>query len=293
MRKLTLSVLFGLLAATTCLAQGPPKALLLPLVRVMDAWMDIEILTRLIPLTLTDAQLQALAAVYQQFPHPPPDLAKATEAAGKVEAFRLKLLAGGEMKPADMEGMGKMLQDVFKEFGDNGMGDGKPTDGLSVEEKLVWAVLTPDQQGKLMSSGGMMGGGPAGDVASRALSLLKRLRGMEDADWVKARDRLVELLAAQSGAEGTPARANAKQMFLDFLNRVRGMTEADFAAKQKELGAEAATLIPQGANLSAVMLEFDPTPIHMMLAMTLLNNRAPALLQELQTARAKPAGGGQ
>jgi len=59
------------------------------------------------------------------------------------------------------------------------------------------------------------------------MTVLKKLRELDDAAWTPARDKLAGLLAEQAGAAGTPARDNARQMFLDFLNRVRGMTATD------------------------------------------------------------------
>jgi hypothetical protein len=137
----------------------------------------------------------------------------------------------------------------------------------------------------------LIGGGDAQALGRRGIALLKRLRDADEATWVQSRDRLVALLSAQAGAEGTPARQNSRQMLLDFLNRVRAMSAADFGGKQQELMAEIATLVPQNANLTPVLLELDPTPIHQVLSQTLLNSRMPRLLHEMQAVRAKPAGG--
>lgn len=287
MRRLTLLWLVGLALVTPCLAQeaAVPKPVLLPLMQALDGWMDTIILIRLAPLKLTDAQLATFAALYQQHPFPPPDVKLATDAAAQVAAIRQQLLKGEELKPADQEALGKALQQAFKQFDDNGMQDQTPVTELTAEEKLVWGVLTVEQQKALLG----MADGAAGALGDRSLQLLKRLRTLDEAEWAKTRDRLAELLAAQAGAEGTPARANAKQMVLDYLNRVRAMTDADFAAKQKELAAEAGTMVPAGSNLAEIMREFDPTPLHQTLVQTLLNPRMPALLEAMVAARKKPA----
>jgi len=286
MRRLTVSLLLGLLLASACGAQEAEHGQLMAhLARVFDIWRDIEILGRLELLALTAAQLQTVAAVHQAHPLPGPDMKLIVEAVDKTEAFRQQLLGGKDMKPADQEALGRLTQAAFEQFGDRGGPDGKPVTDLSAEEKLVWAVLTPEQQGALV------GGGAPDAIGRRGMALLKKLRDADEATWVQSRDRLVSLLSAQAGAEGTPARENRRQMLLDFLNRVRDMTAADFGGKQQELMAEIAVLVPQGANLAALLIEFDPTPIHEALSQTLLNSRMPRLLQEMQAARAKPAGG--
>ncbi len=285
MRRFTTCLLIGLLFATTALAQDTDRTARMQCVtRALDAWMDIALLMQVGQLNLTDAQLQAFAALYEQHPPGKPDLAVVQEAADKLEAFRRDMLAGGQQKPDDWEAMGKLIQAAFAEF-NRGTDTGKTAE-LTPEEKLVWGLLAPEQQGKLL------GGADPAAMERSALSVLKQLRTLDQAAWPEKRDKLANLLAAGAGAEGTPARANALQMGLDFLNRVRDMTDAEFAQKQKELGAEAATLVPPGANLSAVLLEFDPSALHQALRGTLLNPRAPRLLQEMQATRAKPAGGG-
>jgi hypothetical protein len=278
-----MSVVVGVLLVTAAGAQeGDRAARMACLTRTLDAWLDTMVLLQITPLQLTEAQLASLAAIYQQYPPETPSLATVQEAADKVEAFRRQLLAGTPLKPGDMEAMGKLLQAAFGEFG--GPPD-KPATELTPQDKLVWAVLTTEQQGMLL------GGAGAGDAATRALAVLNRLREADDETWLKMRDRLADLLSASAGEEGTPARANARQMILDFLNRVRAMTDGEFASKQKELGVEAGMLVPAGANLGVVLVEFDPAPVHAALTRSLLSPRAPALLRDMQAARAKPAGG--
>ena len=287
MRRLSVLLLLpGLLWATSCGAQEADRnQLLTHLARVFDICMDIEILGRLTPLALTDAQWQTVAAVHQAHPLPGPNLQVVAEAATKAEAFRQQLLGGKEMKPGGEEALGRLMQAAFAQLGDRGGPDGKPITELTAEDKLVWAVLTPEQQGKLI------GGGQPDAMGRRGLALLKRLRDTDEATWVQSRDRLVAQLSAQAGGEGTAARENSRQMLLDFLNRVRAMPAADFAKKQTELMAEIGVLVPQNANLAALLLEFDPTPIRQALSQTLLNSRMPRLLQEMQAARAKAGGG--
>ncbi|MCE5237873.1 hypothetical protein LLH23_05215 [bacterium] len=287
MRRLSVLLLLpGLLWATACGAQEADRGQLLTgIVRLIDIWTDIEILGRLTQLALTDAQWQTVAAVHQAHPPPGPDLQVVAEAADKAEELRRKVLAGQEMKPGDQEALGRLMQTAVQQLGDRGLPDGKPITELTAEEKLVWAVLTPEQQGKLI------GGGQPDAIGRRGLALLKRLRDTDEATWAQSRDRLVALLSAQAGGEGTAARENSRQMLLDFLNRVRAMPATDFAKRQTELMAEIGVLVPQNANLAALLLEFDPTPIHQALSQTLLNSRMPRLLQEMHAVRARPAGG--
>ncbi|MEI6504006.1 MAG: hypothetical protein WCP21_23585, partial [Armatimonadota bacterium] len=87
--------------------------------------------------------------------------------------------------------------------------------------------------------------------------------------------------------EGSPARDNARQMFLDYLNRVRALPETDFSNQQKELSAGLLALLPPGTSLAERLAEFDSAPIHTILSMGLLGARAPGIVQEMLAARAK------
>jgi len=51
--------------------------------------------------------------------------------------------------------------------------------------------------------------------------------------------------------------------------------------------AEVGALVPQGANLTGVLMEFDPTPLHQVLQMSFFTPRAARLFGEMLAAKGK------
>lgn len=282
MRKLIAVFVSALLLATACQAQDKaPSAHMLCVARVMEALRDMQVLGVLVALQLTEAQTKSLAAVYQQFPVPAADPALVQEAAAKIEQIRGRLVSGTltDMAPLQSPEMQKLLAAVFGDFGHRPDQAEQPVTELTAAEKLVWAILTPAQQGRLF------GGGDMRLAGARAMDVLGRQRTADGPTWTAFRDHLAEAIAAGAGAAGTPARDNSRRMFVDFLDRLRKMSAADFAAKQQELGSEIAALLPPGFDLVNLAAEFDPGGVHVALGMSLLHPRAPALLEEMQAGR--------
>jgi len=289
MRKLALAPLLGLLVATACLGQGAvPSPRLLPLARVMDAMMDMEVLGKIAPLALTDEQLLTLSAVYKQYPLEAFNVAAAQEGAEKLEQLRARLIAGVVMDMgAEQAAIQKILEGAFSEFNHSPQTQDRVT-AWTPQESLIGATLTAAQKAVLRGGGGDDRSNQG--ACKRALEVIGQLRGKEAPVWTISRDRLAASLAAAAGAEGTPARENTRQMFVDFLDRLRRMSEADFAAKQKELSAELLALLPPGASLALLLADFDLSQTRNALRWSLLSPRAPALVQEMQAVRAKQPG---
>lgn len=289
MARMTASLLLVVAVMTACLAQEADRApRLMSLARVFDAYTDIELLMRVAPLGLTDAQVQALTSFFQEHPVAPPDLKLMDGAAGKVEAVRERLIAGAPANLVDMQTLGEAMQKAFTQF--NPMAEmGKTVQELTAEEKFLWGLLTPKQQATLLRSLPIMRAGVVVDAAHPTVAMLKRLRDIpDDQEWVKERDRLAGVLSAAAGADGTPERENRRRMFVEFFNRVEQMAEADFAAKLTELGADLAALLPAGSDDALALADADAVRIHMALLLSFLNPRYPELLQEMQAAKAKP-----
>lgn len=285
MRTLIAVMLLMVLVSTVCPAQETDRqAYLLCMARALSAIMDVELLSKIAPLKLTDSQLQALAALYEQYGFKTPDLATARAAADQVEAVRQRLIVGEQFKPFEEQALQQALQTAFTQFAGPGAEWGKPVTELKPEEKLAWGLLTPEQQGTLV------GGGNPQEASMRAMQIIAQSRAAEEEAWVQTRDRLAASLSAAAGADGTPARENSRRMFLDFLNRIRDMTPADFAAKQAELSGELTALLPPGTNLAAALSIVDLASIRQALWQSLLNPRAPGLLKEMEAARAKAGG---
>jgi len=285
MRRFALAMLLGVLLASTCLAQEQPVSpRLLCLARMLDLMLEMQTLGSVVQLELTTQQLEALSAVYAQYPRPVPDIAAAEKALDQFTQIRARMIAGGAnaMNAGDMEAAGKAFQTAFGEFGPHQPPDGKPVE-LTVEEKLVWAILTANQKSKLL--GGGDGGNQA--AAQKALQMIGELRRVDAEAWTAGRDKLAACLSASAGPEGSPARDNARQMFLEYLNRVRALPETDFANQQKELIAGLLALLPPGTSLAESLAEFDPSAIHNILSMGLLGTRAPGIVQEMLAARTR------
>ena len=203
MRKLIAVFVSALLLATACQAQDKaPSAHMLCVARVMEALRDMQVLGVLVALQLTEAQTKSLAAVYQQFPVPAADPALVQEAAAKIEQIRGRLVSGTltDMAPLQSPEMQKLLAAVFGDFGHRPDQAEQPVTELTAAEKLVWAILTPAQQGRLF------GGGDMRLAGARAMDVLGRQRTADGPTWTAFRDHLAEAIAAGAGAAGTPAR---------------------------------------------------------------------------------------
>lgn len=284
MRKLAVALVLGAVVSTACLAQGgASEAKWLGFSRLLDAVMDMQVLGSLAPLQLTDPQLTSLAAVYKQQAVKPVDPALVQAATAKIEDLRARFLSGAitAVPPAEEEAMGKLVQAAFAQFSQSPQPQDKPFTELSPQETLIWGILTPTQRSLLL------GRGDSQAATRRAFEVIGKLRGADEQTWATARDRLATCLTA--GVD-EPARENRRQMVADFLNRLRRMSETEFADKQKVLGEELTALLPPGLNLAQALAEFEPRLIHEALAPSLLNPRTPALVEEMQAARAKKAG---
>jgi hypothetical protein len=254
--------------------------------RLFDVAGDIQALQNLLPLQLADAQLQTIAEIFKQYPPRTPNLAVVRAATEKCEALRARMLAGeaGVLTPEEQQALAKTMEEAFSEIPERPVADTQPFTGLTPQESLLWAILTPTQQGLLLKSG------DADGATKRALAILCRLREAEEQTWPAARDRMALALSEGSGALGTPARENRRQMILDFLERVRKMPNTDFAAKQQQLGGELTAALPPGLNLMMALVQGEPWVVHDALRHSLLEGRAAELLLAMQAARAAKAG---
>ncbi|MHB8996007.1 MAG: hypothetical protein ACYC63_12245 [Armatimonadota bacterium] len=285
MRKLTTGVLFGLLLSGGCLGQANAESQRsLYLAQVFDTLADVQILSKLIPLQLTDQQMQCLVALFQQYPREDLNLAAAREAAEKFEQCRTRLISGAiiEKGGAEEQALQQALQSAFSEFSGKQQSDDKSVTQLTPEESATWGLLTPTQQGVLL---GLTEGDAAPNSAARVLRIIGLLRGKEASVWAASRDRLATSVAA---AADPPVRDNTRLTLLDFLNRLRSMSDVQFLEKHKELAVELGILLPPGTNVAPVIAEFDPGQLHNALV-PVLSPRTPPLLQKMQAARASKA----
>lgn len=246
---------------------------------------DIMVLYRVVPLRLTDEQLEAALEAYRE------DAAAGGEAASaekQLAAMRERLIGGTPLVATDLA----TLRELWRSAARSGRGrergaEAAPT-ALSPLAAKLWGLLDQTQRAALL-----------GDVrqaaannqrfdraaATRALETIGRLRQLDEPTWRASCDRLADCLCAASGAPGSPARDNSRRMFLDFLARLRKMPAADFSGRQTELSAELCALMPPGSSLTAAMAEFEPRLIQTAMEASLLHPRAPALLAEIRAAR--------
>ena len=296
MCKKTVILLLAVLLPGICLAQGGPGGFRMRgggggLIQQLGE--DVRVLQQFDTLALTDAQITAVLALYKQFPvadvpaEQKPLVDKLTEA-------RTRLLTGTPLAVGELSA----LLDEFRKFAQQGRGgpgrgpQDNPPVKLSPLAEAIWGQLTQTQKAALL---GDVRGAAANNqradraAAERAMKLIGTLRGGDDAAWAASRDRLIALLSAGAGEPDSAARKNSASMFGDFLGRVRQMSDADFAQKQDELVAGLVALLPPGTILTAALAEFEPGQLQNALSVGFLRPRAPALLQELLTSRAKSA----
>lgn len=292
MCKKTAILLLAVLMPVACLAQGgggfnrmrTGGGLVMQLVE------DVRVLQQFDTIALTDAQINAIVALYKQFPVEVP--ADQRPLADKLTKARGRLLTGTPLAVGEVSA----LFDELRKLGPQGRGGpGRQQDNtpvtLSPLAKAIWKQLTQVQQAALLGDirGAAANNQKADRVAAeRAMKLIGRLRGSDDAGWKGYRDWLMALLSASAGEPDSAARKNSASMFGDFLDRIRQMSDVDFAQKQEELVAGLLALLPPGTILTAALAEFDPNQLQNALDNSFLSPRAAALLQELLTSRVKP-----
>lgn len=256
--------------------------------QLMQVWDEVQVLSRLVPLQLTDAQLSAMLQAYEQVPAGEPD-----EGLKKLLELKGRLLQGQPMVAADQAALREIFQGGQRRPGErNQPAPPEPAPQLSPLGQALWQLLTPDQQGILL--GAPQGGGANNqkvrrDEARKFVDKLAPLRQVEEAAWPERRAALASALALAAGPAGSPQRQNSMQLFADFLDRVRQMPEADFLSKAPELAAELEALLPPGSSLTLVGAQLNPALVVQALEQSLLHFRARYLLQEVQQARRQPA----
>ena len=266
--------------------------------RALQLFDDITLLQRIVPLQLTDAQLDAALKLYEQHPldvAPDPEEAAAIQ---KLEEMKQRLLAGTALVATDQNALRELVRQTMR--GRGRRADGTPAapgtpavaapEPLSPLEEAVWDLLSQTQKAALL--GDIRQAAANNQKADQVLGqrVIQTVGGMlklEDPQWLAARDRLATALAAPAGAADSPARNNCRQLFVDFLDRVRKMPQPDFTTRQDELAAELLALVPPGASLIVALAEYDTGLIHSALGGSFLNPRVPALLAEMKAARAK------
>jgi hypothetical protein len=255
---------------------------------------EVYLLQRLVPLQLTDLQLDDLLKLYAK--HPPMDESEQAEAVAKLQEIKQRLLSGTPLVATDMATLRDTMREVYR--GRRGAADppAAPTAaapaedaGLSPLEQAVWDLMLPPQKAILLGDvRGPAANNQKADVAlgTRAMKLLGQMLQFEDARWLAERGKLAAALAAGAGEPNAPQVANCRQMFTEFFDRLRKMEPTDFANRQSELSAELLALLPPNTNLLVAMAEYQTSLIHDAMSVSLLHPRAPDLLQQMKTARA-------
>jgi hypothetical protein len=275
-----------------CLAQKGDRLLRSGVSRSAQLMEEITLLQRIVPLALTDAQLDQLLKLYAA--NPPAEEPGMAEAMAKLQAMKQRLLAGTPLVATDLATLRDAMRQAARGWRDEAPAapaPAPPPAGLTPLEQAAWDLLMVPQRAALLGDVR----GPAANnqkadaaLAKRALQVIKQMLALDEAQWLAARDRLAAALAAGAGVPNAPAVDNCRKLFVEFLDRVRKMNQADFARRQDELGAELQALLPPGTNLVVALAEFEPRLIHDAMAAGLLHPRVPDLLQQIKTARATP-----
>ncbi len=256
---------------------------------------EITVLQRLVPLQLTEAQIEQILAAYAQHPAS----YEQAETIARLQEIKRQLLSGERLVAADLANLRELARTALQErrrlFGQAPAAPAAappPEAALSPLEQAIWKVLTVPQRAALL---GDVRGAAANNqraeqqLSRRALQLIGQMLPYEEARWQAARDKLIAALIAGVGAENSPERENARQLFLDFFERLRKMNQAEFAQRQEELAAELLALLPPQTNLAVALAEYNPQLIKEAMARSLTHPRAPDLLRQMREARAATA----
>lgn len=242
---------------------------------------DIMLLQRLVPLQLTDAQIEAIAVAYQKQPQAS---AEPTGPVAELEQIKRGLLEGNPAVAADQKALRQIMQKLQRA---PEMPVAEPTlSPLGVE---IWGLLTQTQRAALLGDVRQAAANNQRadqQAALRAVKTLSRLRELDQAQWVENRERLIQAMSESAGAPGSAARQNQQKMFAEFFDRFKTMSDVDFATKQQELATELLALLPPGANLTVAMATYDQRLLQNAMNMTFLNPRVPELLKEIKATSA-------
>ncbi len=262
---------------------------------------EIYLLQRIVPLALTDVQLEAVLGLYDKYPsaaEPEQD-----QVVAKLQEIKRRLLGGTPLVATDLATLRDLMRQAYRgrrgedntpppPGGAPGAAPAPPATGpfaLSSLEQALWDQFTPQQRAVLLGDvRGPAANNQKADVAlsKRAMVQVAELRQLDDPRWPAERDRLATALAAGAGEAGSAQVDNSRKLFVDFLERVRRMSGADFANRQDELAAELLALLPPHTNLIVALAEYDKKLVHDAMSASLAHPRAAELLRQMKAARA-------
>lgn len=249
-------------------------------------WEDIQILDRIVPLKLTDAQLGSILEVYTKIP------VQLNADDTKLMAIRQHMIEQGTpLTAADRQTIRQMFG-RGRNRGGNQQSAAQPVT-LSPQGQAIWILLTPAQQGELL---GVRRGPTANEQrASHAevLQFLTRLNTIvsqtDDPGWPAKRQSLAQAMASTTGTAGSTERKNKETMCSDYLDRMRQLPAGGFDKQREQLASGLEAMIPDTSSLPLILAKIDPLILVRTMDMTFLNAKTPGLLKEIQTARQKAA----
>lgn len=238
------------------MAHARPVAILLAALILCAAWADdapvdpvqgpallaeVNILYRIVPLQLTDDQLDRILAVYDQA-SATRQAALESETGRVLLRFQAHLIQGVTPTAAEVEELRLLARDALSER--------DAAAGLDDLLTAVEAILTPRQQAILARQGpaGLAGDKTRRYAADQVLNRLGPYLTTPDEEWPDLSSRLAASLA--SGVADPDLRANAEVDIQQYLDRVRDMEPADRAARREELSEELCALLPDGLPVS-------------------------------------------
>lgn len=289
MIKKTVILLFALMLTSLAVAQGGSGLLRGQPgnIQALQMLEDITILVRIVPLRLTDAQSDAIQALYTQGSETTP--ADQRETMAILQQMRKRLITGDTLVATDQQ----VLRDAYQKMVRGNPANNQTVDTLTPLQQKVWDLLDITQQAALLGDIRQ----PAANnqraalrASGQVIQVIGQLRRLDEPAWVTARDRLASCLSAGAGTVNTPARLNSNGMFIDFLDHARAMKDTDFAEKTEELSAGLAALMPPNSNALVALAEFQPSQLARIMVVVFENPRTMMLLQEIKATRAKTDG---
>lgn len=243
---------------------------------------DVRLLSTFVSLQLTDEQLAGILNVYATVPAP------TDQRLETMLQLRQKLVQGIPLSQADQQALTALFQPQPGQ---------RPQTAANPQGEAIWALLTPQQQAKLVSGGmsaGFRSAGARGGEAQqwdrrRTLDFLTRLNTamdtIDEAAWPARRDALANAMAVSVGATEGQDLDNKRAIFADYLEKMWQMPGADFEGNKNDLAASLEALMPPGSSLALAYVYLDPQFLTMALNQSFLHYKAQGLLKEMQAAR--------
>jgi len=281
------------------LAQPPAVAN----IGLRDLYADVQALTRIAPLQLTDAQLDQLIAIYAELDAEQARAAYNEQTLAQLQAMRDRLLTDQPLRAEDEV----VLRGIYKVAGI------ERSDRYDLEKLTprLLQVIAPDQLDRLAdlsSKSANYALAVQRGIVARALARLTEAILKPQDKWLEARGRCVETLVEEI-ADPEQKQA-ARDKLVPFLEELRKLPLQDLRQRSEQLAYQIIQLVPQIGQTSiargasrrqdnGAAGEEDRQRRRARALYVFAGRNVPALLQEIKAARSPqpasrpPAAGAQ